>query len=91
MPIIKYLDRIKQMHRLIKQRATGTPQQLAQKLGLSERQTYEYIREIRDMGIPLAFDNFNKTYYYNGEVSCILEYKPLSTQDIKKKKVKICL
>lgn len=60
-------DRIKRIDHLIRIKGTGTPVQLADKLGLSERSVYEYINLMKDFGAPIKFDAYRETYYYETE------------------------
>lgn len=53
---------------LIRNRATGTPHQLASRLDTSERNIYRLISRLRDMGLPIAYDKFVDSYYYNEPV-----------------------
>jgi len=43
MNFLDQLERLKRINQLIKMKATGTPQQLARKLELSERRVYQLI------------------------------------------------
>ena len=60
----KTAKRLKQIHSLIKTRATGNRKVLAEKIGLSESHLSEYLRYIRDQGIEIAYDYNNDCYFY---------------------------
>ena len=64
-----YLNRLKKFDQLIRQRATGTPAQLAEKLNISERMVYNYINELRDIGLPITYCNQQQSYIYTKEGS----------------------
>jgi predicted DNA-binding transcriptional regulator YafY len=64
MGINKYINRLKQLDQLIRQKCTGTPKQLAEKLNLSERQIYICLEEMRDLGLPISYCRYRQTYYY---------------------------
>ncbi len=64
MNLTKYLERFDRLHHLIGKKSTGTPAELAEKLDLSKRAVYEYIRIMREMGAPIAFCHVRQTYYY---------------------------
>ncbi|MDQ6477418.1 HTH domain-containing protein [Dyadobacter sp. LHD-138] len=68
MNLTKYLERFDRLHHMIRRKATGSPAELAEKLNLSERATFEYIRVMREMGAPIAFCPHRRTYYYEREV-----------------------
>jgi predicted DNA-binding transcriptional regulator YafY len=82
MNIYKYINRLERLHTLLKRKATGTPVELAQKLELSERQTLEYMRELKDIGIPIAFCKHQKTYYYEKEVVFNFEFRILNPDEL---------
>ena len=64
MSIIKYLNRIKRMDILIRRKATGTPDEFAEKLGLSRIALLKYIRVLKELHAPVKYDPRRKTYYY---------------------------
>jgi len=54
MPAIKYINRLKAIDQLIKLKATGSPKELADKLGISERQIYKYISDLKELGAKIG-------------------------------------
>ena len=53
---------------LIRQRATGSPAELAKKLGISERMVYNYIEDLKaEFNAPIKYNRTERTYYYEGE------------------------
>ena len=62
-------NRITRIDNLIRMKATGTPAQLAERLGMSERSVYEYISLMKDLGAPIKFDSYRESYYYDEEGS----------------------
>ena len=65
MPLRKYVDRALQADQLIKMKATGTPKQFADKLGISERLLYDFLDELKyDFDCPIAYCNRRRSYYY---------------------------
>ncbi|MFA0963822.1 hypothetical protein AB9P05_18600 [Roseivirga sp. BDSF3-8] len=70
MGYLKYIRRLQRIDRMIRKRRTGTPGELAIKLGISERMTYEIIKELReDLEAPISYCNFARSYYYTQEYS----------------------
>lgn len=65
----KELERLKHLDYLIRRKATGTPSQLSQKLGLSPSAWYR-LRDIliNDLEWPLAYDTSLSSYYYTDNV-----------------------
>jgi predicted DNA-binding transcriptional regulator YafY len=58
------LHRLVRLDHLIQYKSTGNPTSLAQKIGISERSLYDYLRILKDMGAPVRFSRGRRTYYY---------------------------
>ena len=56
--------RLSRIDSLIRIKGTGTPSELAEKIGISERSTYEYLRLMKDFGAPVLYSRQRKSYYY---------------------------
>jgi predicted DNA-binding transcriptional regulator YafY len=66
--------RITRIDNLIRMKATGTPGQLAERLGVSERSVYEYISLMKELGAPIKFDSYRESYYYDEEGSFTISF-----------------
>lgn len=44
--------------------ATGTPQEFALKLGVSERQLFNYLKDLRDLGYEFQYSSILGSYYF---------------------------
>jgi transcriptional antiterminator len=65
---------IKKLHDYIVKERTGSPKELANKLGVSERTVYSYISYMRmEMNAPIVFDNRKGNYLYERE--CELSFE----------------
>lgn len=64
MDIIEKLRQIERLDCLIRSKSTGSPKELSIKIGLSERQTYNIINTMKDMGAPIYFCYYNNSYCY---------------------------
>ncbi|TAE30466.1 MAG: HTH domain-containing protein [Cytophagales bacterium] len=50
---------------LIRTRATGTPEQMAERLGVSRSTWFNYVAVLKtDMNFPIEYDRQAQTYYY---------------------------
>lgn len=78
---LKYLDRIERLHLLIKRKATGTPKALASRLEVSEASVYEYIKTLKEMGAPVVYDIYRKSYVYHKPCSLSLRYDVQDMED----------
>lgn len=70
------LRRLSRIDYLIRIKGTGTPVQLANKLGLSERSVYEYLNLMKEFGAPIKFDSYRETYYYEEEGYFLVSFLP---------------
>ncbi|MCG8696953.1 MAG: hypothetical protein MI922_02775 [Bacteroidales bacterium] len=64
MDLIKHIERYKHIDYLIRLKKTGNPLEFAEKIGLSRRQLFYYLDELRDFGLNIKYSNLLKTYYY---------------------------
>ena len=78
---LKYLDRIERLHLLIKRKATGSPKELADRLEVSEASVYEYIKTMKEMGAPIVYDLYRKSYVYSQACSLNLRYQVRDMED----------
>ena len=64
-----YLNRLQTLDHLIKRKSTGTPQQLAKRINVSERTIFELIRSMKERGAPISYSRKRSSYFYtvNGE------------------------
>ena len=76
MPINKYLSRLHQLDSLIQRRATGTPKELAHKMGLSVSLVYRYINVLRDFGAPVRWCAYTGSYVYDWEGKLEVKFTP---------------
>ena len=61
------IQRLHKLDYLINHKSTGTPADCANKIGISERSLYDYLRILKDMGAPVKFSRDRRTYYYVSE------------------------
>ncbi len=85
---MKFLEtgrRIETIDQLIRQKRTGTPKQLAQRLGISKSSMYKSIELMKMLDAPILYCAKNKTYYYSQHCKFtfgfLLENKPEGNLD----------
>lgn len=61
------LHRLIRLDYLIHLKSTGTPANCANKIGISERSLYDYLKMLKEMGAPIKFSRNRGTYYYGEE------------------------
>lgn len=82
------LERLERIDRLIRIKGTGSPAELAARLKMSERNVYQYLNLMRDLGAPIKFDPYRETYYYSEEgqfIVCFQRFEGEETDDKDKK------
>jgi hypothetical protein len=66
--MIKYIDRLIRMDALIFMKATGTPNEFADKLGIKRSTLFQTLQEIRRMDVDIKYSCARQSYYYaNGK------------------------
>ena len=73
MILLKELELLQKVNKLISQECTGTPKEFARKLRISQRRFFVIIDEMKDMGAPIEYSRISRTYYYSKE--CEVELK----------------
>lgn len=58
------IDSLRRLHLLILRKATGTPDELARKLGISPPSLFRHIEILKEFGAPVAFCRTHQRYYY---------------------------
>jgi predicted DNA-binding transcriptional regulator YafY len=66
--VLRILNRLDRLDYFIGRQSTGTADELAQKLGISRRQLYNYLDEMKVLGVEVEYDRFAKTYRYKGNM-----------------------
>ncbi|WP_345369628.1 hypothetical protein [Algivirga pacifica] len=65
MSLTKYVYRINHLDYLIRTKSSGTPQECAEKMGISTRHLFQLISEIRStMQADIRYSRFRQTYYF---------------------------
>lgn len=76
MDLIKSIERIVQLHSLVKTESTGTPDNLAGKLGISRATLYRIMEELKSYNAPIEYSRIKKSFYYSKvfefELNCTL-------------------
>ncbi|MBL4746442.1 MAG: DNA-binding protein [Flavobacteriaceae bacterium] len=72
MKTIKQLERLRKTHELIKQENTGSPQEFANKLNISERQFYNILDYLKEIDAPIEYNKKTETYYYTSSFDLLV-------------------
>jgi len=80
MSLLKYIERVRRIDMLIHMKATGTPEEFAEKLGIRRSTLFQSLQEIKDLGVDIRYSNIRETYYYADERR--IEIKIEKTSDV---------
>jgi biotin operon repressor len=69
MSLFKFLDRVKRIDALVRNKATGTPDELAKKLEISKSMLMLNLSELKKLGVPIEYSTLHRSYIY------VTEYK----------------
>lgn len=68
MTFMEQLEALERLHLLINRKATGTPEQLAEKFNVSLGTINNLIKILRDKGLPIVYCRIKQSYHYIYEV-----------------------
>ncbi|WP_106792748.1 hypothetical protein [Aquimarina sp. Aq78] len=66
--IIKHIKTIERIDQLTRLQATGSPEQLASRLGISKTKLYRIIDLMKELNAPISYDVSTQSYVYVEEV-----------------------
>jgi len=61
-------NRMEKLHGLILERKTGSPKELAEKLGVNRTTLYVLIDEISTLATPVSYSRKYETFYYKESI-----------------------
>lgn len=80
--LYKIVQRLSYLNSLIEKQRTGTPKELAEKLGLSERGWYKLRDElVNDLKLPIVYCPHKRSYLYLEEGTFEIGFKKLRSND----------
>ena len=85
MKLFDYVNRMNLLNKLLKDRKTGTPKQLAKRLGLSVSRLYVIMEDLKIKGAPICYCRQIQSYYYTQafEISLKADFIFLNPQELK--------
>lgn len=64
MSIVKYVEKLRRIDSLISRKSTGSPCEFAEKLEIKRSTLFQYLQEIRDLGVDIRYSHTLRSYYY---------------------------
>lgn len=74
MNFIKQIERLQLLNKLIQEQNTGTPEELANRLNLSRRQLYNYIEELKDIGLEVCYSRRYTSFYFENRKKLKIDF-----------------
>ncbi|MGL5771695.1 MAG: hypothetical protein ACRCX1_02785 [Bacteroidales bacterium] len=86
MNILRYIERIQLLHKLITEERTGNPDTLSQRLDISRASLYNLIDELKSIDAPISYSRTKETFFYYKAFSLDIYFKveTLEHDDLKK-------
>ncbi|WP_212747645.1 hypothetical protein [Fodinibius saliphilus] len=85
MSLRTYLTRIRRLDAMIRRKSTGPPEELANKLDISERWLYKFLRELKEeFDCPISYDQYRQSYVYEEKGKIIVGFEELSNKKQRK-------
>ena len=64
MKLIQHIERLEKIEKLIQHSQTGTPDECAGKIGISRRQLYNYLEEMRSYGVEIRYSRKHQSFRF---------------------------
>ena len=68
MNLIRNLNRVERLHQLILAEKTGTPQEVAKRLGISKSALFIIIDELNSLNLKVSYSSKYETFFYDKEL-----------------------
>jgi DNA-binding Lrp family transcriptional regulator len=74
MEFIKQIERLQLLNKLVREERTGTPEELAERLGVSRAKLYLILEELRDRNVCIRFNKRINSFEYEACRGINLEF-----------------
>ena len=68
MNLIRNLNRVERLHQLILAEKTGTPQEVAKRLGISKSALFIMVDELNSLNLKVSYSSKYETFFYDKEL-----------------------
>lgn len=75
MEFIKQIERLQLLNKLVREKRTGSPKELADRLGLSRRQLYAYLEFLKDYGMDIAYSRKTNSFTINNGKEIKIDFR----------------
>jgi predicted DNA-binding transcriptional regulator YafY len=77
MSMLKYVEKLRRIDLLIARRSTGTPREFADKLEIKRSTLFQYLQEMREMGVDIRYSHLLGSYYYADGKRIAIRIEPI--------------
>jgi len=81
MNILKLQELLEGLVKLIEHECTGSPTELGQRLGVTDRTAKYYIAQLRDMGADIKYCTHLNSYYFASPITFRFGFEPITDVD----------
>lgn len=75
MEFIRQIERLQLLNKLVREQRTGSPEELANRLGVSRRQMYVYLEYLKDMGVDIQFSRRLNSFVFTCEKQIYIDWR----------------
>lgn len=82
MNVFSKLNKLEQLHKLVKEQKTGSPFELSNVLEISRSSLYILIDELKSFDCQIHYSRKRQTFYYKSEVELTVKWKVTPIEEI---------
>ena len=82
MSLIDDRQKLERLDQLIRLKATGSPDELAEKMGTSKRTIFRTINDLKEIGCPIYFDKHKNSYCYQYAGKLIIKFEVIDNNQL---------
>ena len=71
---MNYIEKVERIDRHIREGSTGKAEDLAEKIGVSKRSVFNYIRWMKKRGAPIIYSRIQRSYIYRYDVEFVATF-----------------
>ena len=75
MKTIEVIERLKKATELIKAHRTGNAASFGKKLGISRRQVYKLLEDLKDFGAEISYCKIEKSFFFKNNKDLVIEFR----------------
>jgi hypothetical protein len=75
MEFIKQIERLQLLTKLVGEQRTGSPEELAERLGVSRRQMYVYLEYLNDMGVDIQYSRRLNSFVFASQKKIRIDWR----------------